>query len=206
MAEPRAAAGVGAVDRPRGAAARRPRLPAAPRCRPHPLRVLRARDALGVTAADVADDRARRPHERHPAAALARGDAARDPQPGRALPLSRGREGDQRPSHRDGMGEGRQHRTGARGERPGARHRRTLPGADGSAGRDRWRHPGARGPRWRDVPAMSVPWALQVVVRVEKDAPPGHTAVLRASGTAVVLALAAFTTAEADPEVRARTE
>ena len=53
---------------------------------------------------------------------------------------------------------------------------------------------------------MSVPWALQVVVRVEKDSPPGHTAVLRSVGTAVVLALAEFIAPEADPEVRARTE
>jgi len=53
---------------------------------------------------------------------------------------------------------------------------------------------------------MSVAWALQVVVRVERNAPPGHTAVLRAAGTAVVLALAAFTAPDADPEVRARTE
>ncbi len=53
---------------------------------------------------------------------------------------------------------------------------------------------------------MSVPWALQVVVRVEKAAPPSHTAVLRATGSAVALALAAFTAADADPEVRARTE
>lgn len=53
---------------------------------------------------------------------------------------------------------------------------------------------------------MSVPWALQVVVRVEKQEPPTHTDVLRATGSAVVLALAAFTAEEADPEVRERTE
>jgi peptidyl-tRNA hydrolase len=52
----------------------------------------------------------------------------------------------------------------------------------------------------------AVPWALQVVVRVEKSDPPGHTAVLRATGSAVAVALAAFTAADADPEVRARTE
>jgi len=52
----------------------------------------------------------------------------------------------------------------------------------------------------------TVPWALQVVVRVEKSDPPGHTAVLQATGSAVAVALAAFTAADADPEVRARTE
>ena len=51
-----------------------------------------------------------------------------------------------------------------------------------------------------------VPWAMQVVVRVEKARPPGHTAVLRAAGSAVAVALAAFTAPEADPEVLARTE
>ncbi|MET0837731.1 MAG: peptidyl-tRNA hydrolase [Marmoricola sp.] len=53
---------------------------------------------------------------------------------------------------------------------------------------------------------MSVPWALQIVVRVEKSAPPGHTAVLRATGSAVAVALATFTSEDADPEVRSRTE
>lgn len=53
---------------------------------------------------------------------------------------------------------------------------------------------------------MSVPWALQIVVRVEKAAPPSHTAVLRATGSAVAIALAAFTAEEADPAVRERTE
>lgn len=53
---------------------------------------------------------------------------------------------------------------------------------------------------------MTVPWAMQVVVRVEKSAPPGHTPVLRATGSSVVLALADFTAPESDPEVRARTE
>jgi peptidyl-tRNA hydrolase len=51
-----------------------------------------------------------------------------------------------------------------------------------------------------------VPWALQVVVRVERNPSPGHTPVLRATGSAVVVALAAFTSTEADPEVRARTD
>jgi peptidyl-tRNA hydrolase len=52
----------------------------------------------------------------------------------------------------------------------------------------------------------TVPWALQVVVRVEKRQPPGHTAVLRATASAVAVAIAAFTAADADPEVRDRTE
>ena len=53
---------------------------------------------------------------------------------------------------------------------------------------------------------MSVPWAMQIVVRVEKDPSPAHTAVLRATGSAVAVALAGFTSPEADPEVRERTE
>ncbi len=52
----------------------------------------------------------------------------------------------------------------------------------------------------------TVPWAMQVVVRVERDPAPQHTAVLTATGSAVALALAAFTGDEADAEVRARTE
>jgi hypothetical protein len=52
----------------------------------------------------------------------------------------------------------------------------------------------------------SVPWALQVVVRVEKSGPPAHTDVLRAVGSAVAVAVAAFTAPDADPEVRERTE
>jgi peptidyl-tRNA hydrolase len=55
-------------------------------------------------------------------------------------------------------------------------------------------------------PHDQVPWALQVVVRVEKDPAPGHTAVLRATGSAVVVALAAFTGPDADPGTRERTE
>ena len=51
-----------------------------------------------------------------------------------------------------------------------------------------------------------VPWAMQIVVRVEKAHPPGHDAVLCATGSAVAVALAAFTAPEADPEIRARTE
>ncbi|WP_170169706.1 peptidyl-tRNA hydrolase [Nocardioides aurantiacus] len=51
-----------------------------------------------------------------------------------------------------------------------------------------------------------VPWAMQVVVRVEKDPAPEHLAVLRSTASAVALALAAFTAPEADDEVRARAE
>lgn len=51
-----------------------------------------------------------------------------------------------------------------------------------------------------------VPWAMQVVVRVEKDPAPAHTSVLGATASAVAVALAAFTAPEADPDVRARTE
>ncbi len=53
---------------------------------------------------------------------------------------------------------------------------------------------------------MTVAWAMQIVVRVEKFPSPAHTAVLRASASAVALALAAFTGPDADPEVRARTD
>jgi peptidyl-tRNA hydrolase len=53
---------------------------------------------------------------------------------------------------------------------------------------------------------MTAPWAMQVVVRVEKQSPPAHTAVLRATGSAVAVSLAGFTDPAADPEVRARTE
>lgn len=53
---------------------------------------------------------------------------------------------------------------------------------------------------------MSVPWALQVVVRVEKREPPTHTDALRAVGSATALALAAFTAPDAAEEVRERTE
>ena len=51
-----------------------------------------------------------------------------------------------------------------------------------------------------------VPWALQVVVRVERDPAPQHLGVLRATASAVVLALDTFTGADADEDVRARTE
>jgi peptidyl-tRNA hydrolase len=51
-----------------------------------------------------------------------------------------------------------------------------------------------------------VPWAMQIVVRVERDPTPSHTAVLRATASSVAVALAAFTGPEADPDVRARTE
>ena len=52
----------------------------------------------------------------------------------------------------------------------------------------------------------TAPWAMQVVVRVEKSQPPSHTAVLRATGSAVAVAIASFTGPDADPEVRSRTE
>lgn len=51
-----------------------------------------------------------------------------------------------------------------------------------------------------------VPWAMQIVVHAEKDPAPQHTAVLAATASAVAVALAAFTSPAADPEVRARTE
>ncbi len=50
------------------------------------------------------------------------------------------------------------------------------------------------------------PLAMQIVVRVEKNPSPAHTAVLRATGSAVAVALDAFTGPDADPEVRERTE
>jgi hypothetical protein len=53
---------------------------------------------------------------------------------------------------------------------------------------------------------MTVPWAMQVVVRVEKAPAPSHTSVLRAAGSAVAISLHEFTSADADPEVRERTE
>jgi peptidyl-tRNA hydrolase len=51
-----------------------------------------------------------------------------------------------------------------------------------------------------------VPWAMQIVVRVEKSAPPQHSAVLCATASAVALALATFTDPDAEPGVRGRTE
>ncbi|MCW2849999.1 MAG: hypothetical protein JWR90_3973 [Marmoricola sp.] len=51
-----------------------------------------------------------------------------------------------------------------------------------------------------------VPWALQVVVHVEKSPAPQHTDVLRATASAVALALDAFTGPDADPDVLERTE
>jgi hypothetical protein len=53
---------------------------------------------------------------------------------------------------------------------------------------------------------MTVPWAMQVVVRIEKDPTPAHTSVLRAAASAVALSLHEFTSDGADPDVRARTE
>ena len=47
---------------------------------------------------------------------------------------------------------------------------------------------------------------MQIVVRVEKDPSPSHTAVLRATASTVALAIDAFTRPDADPEVRERTE
>lgn len=57
-----------------------------------------------------------------------------------------------------------------------------------------------------DLDGGEVPWAMQVVVRVERDPAPEHTAVLEATASAVALALAAFTAGGADPGVRDRTE
>lgn len=51
-----------------------------------------------------------------------------------------------------------------------------------------------------------VPWAMQVVVRVERNPAPRHTPVLCATASAVALALASFTGPDADPEIRGRTE
>jgi peptidyl-tRNA hydrolase len=51
-----------------------------------------------------------------------------------------------------------------------------------------------------------VPWAMQVVVHVEKSAPPAHTALLRATGSAVAVSLHEFTAPDAESEVRSRTE
>ena len=61
-------------------------------------------------------------------------------------------------------------------------------------------------PEGSDLDGGDAPWALQVVVRVERDPAPGHTAVLTATASAVALALAAFTDAEAEVGVRERTE
>lgn len=54
--------------------------------------------------------------------------------------------------------------------------------------------------------AEEAPWAMQIVVRVEKHPAPAHTPVLRATASAVAVALASFTGPDADPEIRARTE
>jgi hypothetical protein len=50
------------------------------------------------------------------------------------------------------------------------------------------------------------PWAIQIVVRVEKNPSPTNTAVVRAAASAVALAIDGFTGPDADPEVRERTE
>ena len=57
-----------------------------------------------------------------------------------------------------------------------------------------------------DLDGGEVPWALQVVVRVERDPTPQHTAVLQATASAVALALVAFTADDAEQDVRDRTE
>jgi peptidyl-tRNA hydrolase len=57
-----------------------------------------------------------------------------------------------------------------------------------------------------ELDGTEVPWALQIVVHVEKNPAPQHTAVLCATASAVAVALAAFTGPEADGETRARTE
>lgn len=48
--------------------------------------------------------------------------------------------------------------------------------------------------------------AMQIVVRVEKNPAPSHTSVLRATASAVAVAIAAFTGPHADPDMRGRTE
>jgi peptidyl-tRNA hydrolase len=57
-----------------------------------------------------------------------------------------------------------------------------------------------------DLDGGEAPWAMQVVVRVERSPAPRHTPVLVATASAVALALAAFTGPEAEPDVRERTE
>jgi peptidyl-tRNA hydrolase len=61
-------------------------------------------------------------------------------------------------------------------------------------------------PDGSDLDGGDVPWALQVVVRVERDPAPAHTAVLSATASAVALALAEFTGDDAGAGVRERTE
>lgn len=61
-------------------------------------------------------------------------------------------------------------------------------------------------PDGSDLDGDQVPWAMQIVVQVEKHPAPQHTAVLCATASAVAVALAAFTGEDADPEVRRRTE
>lgn len=61
-------------------------------------------------------------------------------------------------------------------------------------------------PHDSDLDGGEVPWAMQVVVRVERNPAPQHTPVLVATASAVALALAAFTGPQAEPEVRERTE
>lgn len=61
-------------------------------------------------------------------------------------------------------------------------------------------------PEDSDLDGTGVPWALQIVVHVEKDPAPQHTAVLCATASAVAVALATFTGADADEETLARTE
>jgi peptidyl-tRNA hydrolase len=56
------------------------------------------------------------------------------------------------------------------------------------------------------VDDADVPWAMQIVVLVERDPAPQHTAVLCATASAVAVALAAFTEPDGDPRIRARTE
>lgn len=57
-----------------------------------------------------------------------------------------------------------------------------------------------------DLDGGEVPWAMQVVVRVERDPAPQHTAVLEATASAVALTLVAFTSDDAEQDVRDRTE
>src|ERR1035437_6954076 len=96
MAERRRAGGLGAAGGGARAAARSARLPAAPGRGADALRLLRARDAVGGTAADAADDVAGGADQRHLAPALPRGPPAGGSRSGGKLPL---------PARRAGRGE-----------------------------------------------------------------------------------------------------
>jgi len=146
VARRRPARRLGAAGGRARAAAGGARLPAAPRRRPHPLRVLRARDALRGPGPDAADDAPGAADQRHAAPALPRGQPARGPRAGGAVPLPRGQAGDQRPAHRGRLGQGAGDRAWPRDDGPPARHRRSDRRAGGAARRDRGGDPGAARP------------------------------------------------------------